>query len=90
MGRSRSLWRRWWNINYRGVIDMANWDIAYIKTEPLPETPSCRYSNTPKFRCTIELIDGSIIMRCGGTVQHALANAIACYKTSAKIQLRKS
>jgi len=68
---------------------MPNWDIAYIRTEPLPQPPHCRQSNVPKFRCTIELIDGSTIMRCGGTVQHALANAIACYKTSARIPLRR-
>jgi hypothetical protein len=68
---------------------MANWDIVYIKTEPMPQTLPCHYSSTPKFRCTIELIDGSTIMRCGGTVQHALANAVACYKTSARTGFRK-
>jgi hypothetical protein len=36
------------------------------------------------------LIDGSTIMRCGGTVQHALANAVACYKTSNRFKFRKS
>ena len=40
--------------------------------------------------CTIELIDGSTIMKCGGTVQHALANAVASYKTSPKPKLRKA
>jgi hypothetical protein len=69
---------------------MVNWDIVYIKTEPVSPALPCRYSNAPKFRCTIELIDGSTIMRCGGTVQHALANAVACYKTSARLKLRKS
>jgi hypothetical protein len=68
---------------------MPNWDIAYIKTEPLPQATPCSYCAAPKFRCTIELIDGSTIMRCGGTAQHALANAVACYKTSAKIKIRK-
>jgi hypothetical protein len=68
---------------------MPNWDIAYIKTEPVPPSIPCQHSSAPKFRCTIELIDGSTIMRCGGTVQHALANAIACYKTSAKTVQRK-
>lgn len=57
-------------------------DIVYIKTEPMHGPASCRYSSAPKFRCTIELADGSTIMRCGGTPQHALANAVACYKTS--------
>jgi hypothetical protein len=70
--------------------DMVNWDIVYIKTEPLPKDISCSFSKAPKFRCTIELLDGSTIMRCGGTVQHALANAVACYKTSKKSILRKS
>ena len=68
---------------------MVNWDIVYIKTEPLQPTVPCQYSSAPRFRCTIELIDGSTIMRCGGTVQHALANAVACYKTSAKARFRK-
>jgi hypothetical protein len=65
---------------------MANWDIAYIKTEPMPHALPCQYSRAPKFRCTIELNDGSTIMRCGATVQHALANAVACYKTSVKVR----
>lgn len=62
---------------------MPDWDIAYIKTEPVKDPVPCHYSTSPRFRCTIELQDGSIITRCGGTPQHALANAIACYKTSA-------
>jgi len=62
--------------------EMAGWDIAYIKTEPAPQALPCRYSKVPRFRCTIELVDGTVITRCGGTVLHALANAIACYKTS--------
>jgi hypothetical protein len=69
---------------------MVDWDIVYIKTEPIPQNTLCQYSKAAKYRCTIELIDGSTIMRCGGTVQHALANAVACYKTSARIKLRKS
>jgi hypothetical protein len=72
-----------------GVAKMVNWDIVYIKTEPIPQGTACRFSNAPKYRCTIELIDGSTIMRCGGTVQHALANAVACYKTSTKFKLPK-
>ena len=63
---------------------MADSDIAYIKTEPITQPGPCRYIDGPNFRCTIELTDGSTIMRCGVTVQHALANAIACYKTSSK------
>jgi hypothetical protein len=59
-------------------------NIAYIKTEPITPKISCTYVNGPNYRCTIELVDGSTIMRCGVTAQHALANAIACYKTSAK------
>lgn len=62
-------------------------DIAYIRTEPLPQTPPCRYSAAPRFRCTIELVDGTTIMRCGATPQHALANAVACYKTTAQVRL---
>lgn len=62
---------------------MTEWDIAYIKTEPIPESTACRHNKTPRFRCTIELLDGTTIMRCGGTPQHALANAVACYKTTA-------
>jgi hypothetical protein len=69
---------------------MDHWDIVYIRTEPMPQNVPCCYCNEPKFRCTIELLDGSTIMRCGATVQHALANAIACYKTSAKPKLRKA
>jgi len=61
---------------------MGDWDIAYIKTEPVQDPTPCQYSKAPRFRCTIELQDGSIITRCGGTAQHALANAIACYRTS--------
>lgn len=66
---------------------MPHRDIAYIKTEPVAQPVPCRYSKEPRFRCTIELVDGSVITRCGGTVQHALANAIACYKTSASRRL---
>ena len=69
---------------------MVNWDIAYIKTEPIPQNTLCSYGRTSKFMCTIELIDGSTIMKCGGTVQHALANAVASYKTSPKPKLRKA
>ena len=63
---------------------MVDVNIAYIKTEPIAPPSECSYINSPKYRCTIELVDGSIIMRCGGTEQHALANAIACYRTSAR------
>jgi hypothetical protein len=57
-------------------------DIVYIKTEPIvAESPTIR-SHAPVYRCTIELADGSTIMRCGMTEQHAVANAIAIYKTS--------
>ena len=61
-------------------------DIAYIKTEPITEAVPCKHVSTPNFRCTIELMDGSTIMRCGFTVQHALANAVACYKTAPKAE----
>lgn len=61
---------------------MADNNIAYIKTEPIAPSSPCKYINGPNFRCTIELVDGSTIMRCGVTAQHALANAIACYKTT--------
>jgi hypothetical protein len=63
---------------------MADRDIAYIRTEPITPLIPCKHVNGPHYRCTIELIDGSIIMRCGVTEQHALANAIACFKTTAK------
>jgi hypothetical protein len=63
---------------------MVDANIAYIKTEPIAPPSQCSYIDRPKYRCTIELVDGSIIMRCGGTEQHALANAIACYRTSAR------
>lgn len=66
---------------------MADNIIAYIKTEPIVPKASCKYINGPNFRCTIELIDGSTIMRCGVTEQHALANAIACYKTTGRPKL---
>jgi len=61
---------------------MLDKNIAYIRTEPITPSIPCRYVKGPKYRCTIELIDGSTIMRCGVTAQHALANAIACYKTT--------
>jgi hypothetical protein len=61
---------------------MANQDIACIRTEPITQSIPCMHIRQPNFRCTIEFIDGSTIMRCGVTAQHALANAIACYKTS--------
>ena len=63
---------------------MVDRNIAYIKTEPVEPSTPCEHINKPSYRCTIELIDGSTIMRCGGTAQHALANAIACYKTTVK------
>lgn len=63
---------------------MADTDIAYIKTEPITPSLPCKYMNGPNFRCTVELADGSTIMRCGVTARHALANAIACYKTSGR------
>lgn len=59
-------------------------EIVYIKTEPVPAATRCRFVNGPNFRCTIEFGDGSTIERCGITEQHALANAIACYKTTPK------
>lgn len=60
--------------------EMVDRDIAYIKTEPIsPRTP-CRYVKGPNYRCTIEFQDGTTIIRCGVTAQHALANAIAYYK----------
>jgi hypothetical protein len=68
----------WWE------FDMVDRNIAYIRTEPITPSIPCEYVNGPNYRCTIELIDGSTIMRCGVTVLHALANAIACYKTTAK------
>jgi hypothetical protein len=63
---------------------MADRNIAYINTEPISQSVPCKHVKLPKYRCTIELIDGSIIMRCGTTALHALANAIACYKTMAQ------
>lgn len=54
-------------------------NIAYIKTEPLHPSTECSHVRGPNFRCTIELHDGSTIMRCGVTSEHALANAIALY-----------
>ena len=63
---------------------MADIDIAYIRTEPISPSSPCQYISGPNFRCTIELVDGSTIMRCGVTARHALANAIACYKTSGR------
>jgi hypothetical protein len=68
---------------------MPNTDIAYIKTEPITPSAPCKYISGPNFRCTIELVDGSTIMRCGVTVEHALANAIACYKTSGKLTVNR-
>jgi hypothetical protein len=65
-------------------IDGVGRDIVFIRTEPIPQTVLCKHINAPNFRCTIELIDGTTIMRCGVTVQHALANAVACYKTTVK------
>jgi hypothetical protein len=59
-------------------------NIVYISTEPITPPLPCRYVNEPKYRCTIELVDGATIRRCGVTAQHALANAIACYKTKPK------
>lgn len=61
-------------------------NIAYIKTEPITPPYPCKYINGPNYRCTIELVDGSTIMRCGVTAQHALANAVACYKTTGKLK----
>lgn len=61
---------------------MVDTNIAYIKTEPITPNIQCSYVNNPNYRCTIELIDGSTIIRCGFTEQHALANALACYRTS--------
>jgi hypothetical protein len=58
--------------------------IAYIKTEPITPCGPCKHVSEPKYKCTIELVDGSTIIRCGATVGHALANAIACYKTTAR------
>ena len=64
---------------------MADRYIAYIRTEPISQQSiPCKHINHPNFRCTIELIDGSTIMRCGVTVEHALANAMACYKTTVR------
>ena len=65
---------------------MVDRNIAFIRTEPITPTAPCRYVDGPHYRCTIELIDGSTIMRCGVTAQHALANAVACYKTSSKLK----
>ena len=63
---------------------MANNNIAYISTEPISQSIPCMHVNRPNYRCTIELIDGSTIMRCGVTVEHALANAIASYESMVK------
>ena len=68
---------------------MADVDIAYIRTEPIQQVSGCRYSTAPRYRCTIELTDGSTIMRWGGTAQHALANAVACYKISTRVSSSK-
>jgi hypothetical protein len=58
--------------------------IAYIRTEPIIPVAPCKHINQqPNYRCTIELVDGSTIIRSGVTVEHALANAVACYKTTA-------
>jgi hypothetical protein len=59
-------------------------EIAYIRTEPIH--PAHQQTNGPTHKCIIELGDGSTIIRCGFTEQHALANAIACYKTSFRQQ----
>ena len=59
-------------------------NIAYIKTEPITPSIACQHSKEPNYRCTIELIDGSTIMRCGVTAQQALADAVACYMTTAR------
>ncbi len=63
---------------------MADENIAYIRTEPISQSTLCMYSNRPNFRCTIELLDGSTIMRCGLTVEEAFTNAMACYQTAIK------
>ena len=60
---------------------MVDRDIVYIKTEPISPPAGCKYVKGPNYRCTIEFVDGSTIMRCGATAEHALANAIAYYKT---------
>lgn len=57
---------------------MEDLSIAYIRTEPIPPIP-CQQTSEPNYRCTIELADGSTIMRCGVTIEHALADALACY-----------
>lgn len=57
-------------------------EIVYIRTEPIPPGTPATGGNAPIYRCTIELTDGSTIMKCGITEQHALANAIAIYKTT--------
>jgi hypothetical protein len=59
---------------------MADKNIAYIRTEPISASVPCLHMNRPNFRCTIELLDGSTIMRCGATAEDALANAMACYQ----------
>jgi len=61
---------------------MADKNIAYIRTEPISPSVPCLHVNRPNFRCTIELIDGSTIMRCGATAEDALASALACYQTA--------
>jgi hypothetical protein len=61
---------------------MAAPTIAYIRTEPITPAPGRHTNQQESYQCTIELVDGSTITRCGVTVEHALANAIACYKTT--------
>ena len=61
---------------------MVDNDIVYIRTEPISPAIDCKYIKGPNFRCTIEFQDGTTIMRCGVTARHALANAIAYYKTN--------
>ncbi|MCM0080249.1 hypothetical protein L4X63_01470 [Geomonas sp. Red32] len=59
-------------------------DIAYIRMEPVAPGGHCRFVKSPHYKCTIEFRDGSTVVRCGTTEQHALANAIARYKTMTK------
>lgn len=54
-------------------------NIAYIRTEPLVRVEG-QNTRGPNYRCTIELLDGSTLMRCGVTCEHALENAVAFYK----------
>lgn len=70
--------------------DTTGRDIAYIRTEPIIQTTACLPTGSPSFRCTIELVDGTTIMRSGFSVQHALANAVACYKTTTKRRFRRT